>query len=210
MPPAPSRVRKRDRTSAHLSRIAFELFDKSGYAAVSMEQIAEAAGVSKVTLYKYFPFKEALVAHRFREEIATGMKAFEAKFDSGEPFESAMRKLLAASAAWNESRRELMPHYLRFRFSDAGSNARFGSGTSQIVESLFRRAQNRGEIRADVPAEELARMFEMLCLGAVVSWLKDQRPALKRRFQMALDLTLHGASQRPKARRRINTQRNSK
>ena len=34
--------------------------------------IAE-ADVAKATLYKYFPVKEAIIAHCFREEIATGM-----------------------------------------------------------------------------------------------------------------------------------------
>lgn len=44
-----------------------------GYEAVCMEQIADAADVAKATLYNYFPVKEALIGHRFREDTATGM-----------------------------------------------------------------------------------------------------------------------------------------
>ncbi len=36
------------------------LFLEQGYRAVSMDQIAEAAGISKMTIYKHFPSKEAL------------------------------------------------------------------------------------------------------------------------------------------------------
>ncbi len=38
-----------------------ELFIQLGYKAVSMDQIAEAAGISKMTIYKYFSSKEELV-----------------------------------------------------------------------------------------------------------------------------------------------------
>lgn len=39
---------------------AEELFIQLGYKSVSMDQIAEAAGISKMTIYKYFPSKEEL------------------------------------------------------------------------------------------------------------------------------------------------------
>jgi len=39
------------------------LFFANGYGAVSMDQIARTAGVSKATLYAYFPSKDALFAH---------------------------------------------------------------------------------------------------------------------------------------------------
>lgn len=39
---------------------AKELFIQFGYKAVSMDQIAEAAGISKATIYNYFPSKEEL------------------------------------------------------------------------------------------------------------------------------------------------------
>jgi AcrR family transcriptional regulator len=186
------RDRKRDHTVGHLSRIASELFEKHGYAAVTMEQIAEAADVSKVTLYKYFPVKEALLAHRFKEEISEGMKMFAGKVNGRQTFSACMQQLLNASAAWNESRRDLMPHYLKFRFSQAGSGPQFRSGVYRIVEKLFQDAQSKGEIRADIPTSELAWMFEMLCFGAVVAWLNDDRQSLKRNFQSALDVMLHG------------------
>jgi AcrR family transcriptional regulator len=188
------RERKRDRTASHLSKTAFELFEKRGYEAVTMEQLAAVADVSKVTLYKYFPVKEALLAHRFKEEIAAGMKTFASQVHGEAPFAERMKRLLAASAAWNESRRELMPHYVKFRFSKAGSGPQFRSGVYSIVEKLFSDAQNTGEVRSDIPASELAWMFEMLCFGAVVSWLNDDRQSLKRKFQWVLDVTLHGTS----------------
>jgi len=46
-----------------VTRTAQKLFLDQGFSATSMEAIAKAAGVSKATLYAYFPSKEALFAH---------------------------------------------------------------------------------------------------------------------------------------------------
>lgn len=43
-------------------RAAWQLFLEQGFSATSMDAIAKAAGVSKATLYAYFPSKEALFA----------------------------------------------------------------------------------------------------------------------------------------------------
>lgn len=56
--------RKREPRSAHREKIAAaasELFLESGAAAVSMDEIARAAGYSKATLYVYFENKEEIV-----------------------------------------------------------------------------------------------------------------------------------------------------
>ncbi|HLG83102.1 MAG TPA: TetR/AcrR family transcriptional regulator [Bradyrhizobium sp.] len=57
-PPAASAGRKIE----PVARAARQLFIEQGYSATSMEAIARAAGVSKATLYAYFPSKEALFA----------------------------------------------------------------------------------------------------------------------------------------------------
>jgi AcrR family transcriptional regulator len=72
-PPANRRARKRRQLTDHVAAIAFGLFEERGYEAVTMEQVAAAADISKGTLYKYFPVKEALLAHQFQQEIALGM-----------------------------------------------------------------------------------------------------------------------------------------
>lgn len=58
MPRAPQRLTDRKRDA--IVRAAVEEFRASGYEATSMDRIAEAAGVSKRTVYNHFPSKEAL------------------------------------------------------------------------------------------------------------------------------------------------------
>ncbi len=57
------RERKKAKTRALIQEIALRLFLEQGYAATSIEQIAEAAEVSTTTVFRYFPTKPDLVIY---------------------------------------------------------------------------------------------------------------------------------------------------
>lgn len=194
------RQRKRERTASHLSATAYALFEAHGYDAVSMEQIAEAADVAKATLYNHFPLKEALLAHRFREDIATGMVERGAALAAHKTFDERMRYLLRESAAWHSERKVYLPHYLRFLTSQASygdespRNQAFGSDTRQILTLMFQAAQQAGDVDTRQPAAQLAWSFEYLLFGAVAAWLNDPGTDLTVRFLAAFDVLMHGVA----------------
>ena len=55
------RERKKIKTRQAIRHAAFRLIDENGYAATTVEQIAEAAEVSPSTFFRYFPSKESLL-----------------------------------------------------------------------------------------------------------------------------------------------------
>jgi AcrR family transcriptional regulator len=61
------RERKKLKTHAAISDAAIALFLEHGFDKVSVAQVAEAAEVSKRTLFAYFPAKEELVVHRLAD-----------------------------------------------------------------------------------------------------------------------------------------------
>ena len=60
--PLPS---KSDRTNAAILEAAGTLFTSQGYAATSMRQVAESAGLALGSIYNHFPSKEAI----FEEDV---------------------------------------------------------------------------------------------------------------------------------------------
>ncbi|GAA4454876.1 acyl-CoA-like ligand-binding transcription factor [Phytohabitans houttuyneae] len=55
------RERKKAKTRAAIQRHALRLFQERGYAATTIDQIAEAAEISPSTFFRYFPTKEDVV-----------------------------------------------------------------------------------------------------------------------------------------------------
>ncbi|HET6631288.1 MAG TPA: helix-turn-helix domain-containing protein [Rhodanobacteraceae bacterium] len=197
------RQRKRERMASHLAATAFELFEEQGYDAVTMEQIAAEADVAKATLYSYFPMKEALVAHRLRDEIAEGMAARAGALAARRGFGSRMRYLLRESAAWHASRRAYLPHYLRYlniiaTFVPAEADDKAPAGGARItleaMAEMFLQGQQAGEVTAAVPAERLAWSLQYLLFGSVAWWLAHPDTDLEEGFLQAFDVLLKGAA----------------
>jgi len=197
-PPLDRRERKRQRMASHLSATAYELFESRGYEAVSMEQIADEADVAKATLYNYFPVKEALIAHRFREDVAAGMAERAKALNAHRTFDARMRYLLGESAAWHSERKAYLPQYLRFLTSQAHYDSQAGqdklrhTDTRQILAAMFHSAQESGEVVTAQSAAQIAWSFEYLLFGAVSAWLNDQSQSLSERFLAAFDLLMYG------------------
>lgn len=186
--------------ASHLAATAFELFEESGYESVTMEQIAAEADVAKATLYSYFPMKEALVAHRFKDEIVDGMAALGDQLAAHRSFVSRMQFLLRESAAWHAAKRAYLPHYLRYihRIVDtAASDAIHEAGSTVTLNALammFRTAQQGGEVAKGIPAERLAWSLQSLLYGAVQHWLFHPETDLAEAFQQAFALLMNGAA----------------
>ncbi|MFD9127548.1 TetR/AcrR family transcriptional regulator [Kitasatospora sp. NPDC059571] len=85
------RERKKQRTHAAISDAAITLFLEHGFQQVSVAQVAEAAEVSKRTLFAYFPAKEDLVVHRFADHEGESARVVRARHPDASPF-AALRE----------------------------------------------------------------------------------------------------------------------
>ncbi|AVS74447.1 TetR/AcrR family transcriptional regulator [Paracidovorax cattleyae] len=72
--PPPRRARRKDARPGELLEAALDLFVERGYAATKVDEVAARAGVSKGTLFLYFPSKEdlfkAVVRHNLGRHFA--------------------------------------------------------------------------------------------------------------------------------------------
>jgi len=93
------RERKRRRTFKAIHDAALRLFEERGYGAVTVADIAEAAEVSRATVFAYYPAKEDIVAGDARFAIE-GLEAQLARPDV--PVVESMREWLRTLVGWME------------------------------------------------------------------------------------------------------------
>ncbi|KOV66362.1 TetR family transcriptional regulator [Streptomyces sp. MMG1121] len=86
------RERKRQRMYQDVSDIAVRLFLERGFDAVSVAEVAAAAGISKPTLFRYFPAKEDLVLHRIADHETEAARVVAGTDD---PVDALRRNFLA-------------------------------------------------------------------------------------------------------------------
>ncbi len=77
---APRRERRKDERPAELLDAALALFVEKGYAATRMEEVAARAGVSKGTVFLYFPSKLELFKQVVRRNISGRLALWDGRF----------------------------------------------------------------------------------------------------------------------------------
>lgn len=80
---APRWARRPDARPQELLDAALEVFSRQGYRATRLEQVAEAAGVTKGAIYHYFATKEELLLRAFQSRIDTAFGGIEAEARRG-------------------------------------------------------------------------------------------------------------------------------
>jgi AcrR family transcriptional regulator len=95
--PTGLRERKKQQTRQDIAQAAIKLFTKRGFDAVTVAEVADAAGVSEKTVFNYFPVKEDLVfpdgAQRFTAMV-DAIRNRPAGVSVVEPFRNATHELL--------------------------------------------------------------------------------------------------------------------
>lgn len=99
-PPSSKRERRKEARPGELLDAALELFVEKGYTATRVEEVAARAGVSKGTLFLYFPSKEELFKAVVRESIVGRFTEWSAEMDEFTGSTSEM--LRACYQAWWE------------------------------------------------------------------------------------------------------------
>jgi len=137
----------------HLLNTALELFASRGYDAVGVQEIVEAAGVTKPTLYHYFGSKrgllEALLETHGGELLAILREAAGYRHD----LPHSLRQVMGTCFQFAQRHPVFYRMLLALRLSPPHSEAHQAasglvSGQNEILETLFRQAaQDHGNMR---------------------------------------------------------------
>ncbi|MEU8876024.1 helix-turn-helix domain-containing protein [Streptomyces javensis] len=82
-------------TRARIASVATQLFLERGFDDVTINEVAAAAGVSKVTVFAHFDRKEDLLFDRFPEALDAARDVLRERADDTDPVEAMRRAALA-------------------------------------------------------------------------------------------------------------------
>jgi TetR/AcrR family transcriptional regulator len=153
---------------------AQRLFAERGYASVSIQQIALAAGLSKATVFHHFPTKESLYLEVVRTACLDTQDLLHEAKNSGNPLDG-LRHFAAEHLKHIFDHDELMRLITRELIAGDQDQGRamaeqvFGEHFSRLV-TLIRACQDSGDIRADIEPAEAAIAIVGMNLHLFQSW----------------------------------------
>ena len=193
LPRTGRRERHRTEVRERLFRAALRLFAERGYLETTVEDITEAADVGKGTFFNYFQTKEHVLATFGGERIAAIERARERAQEG--PVLPVLRDLATDLAGQNTENPALLRAIYAAHASCAPVRAelhkRLQTGRKLLAE-IFAIAQERGEVRRDISAAELARLVQITLLGTILAWSLHPDSSLRGTARETWDLFLPG------------------
>lgn len=199
LPHGGRRERRTAETRERLFRAALDLFAKKGFNETTVGDITEAADVGKGTFFNYFPSKDHILLAFGEMQLAKLQSAVEGARDSSEPMPSFLRSLgvrMTQEPIRNPGIiRALLQAYLSttpVRQAMLDLQSRVHALHTEIV----RIGQARGEIRNDLPAEEIAHVFRQTVFGTLLMWSLHGDATLHERIESAFRVLWSGLAPR--------------
>ena len=193
---APVRRTQAERTQqrkAQVIREAIRFFGQNGYHGAKLADIAKAAGVTEPGLLHHFPSK----AHLLMEVLAERDRIDQERFNL-DLYDGMKAPLLPLKelAQYNETVPGLVQLFTVLVAESIDENHPGHEFFKQRYENIreqysavLRETQARGEIRSDIPAEDLVIMLFAMMDGLQVQWLYDpEQIKMARLFEQFLKL----------------------
>jgi AcrR family transcriptional regulator len=148
---------------------ALEVFGEHGLAAARLDDIAKRAGVSKGTIYLYFPSKEALFAEMVREKVLSLFESEAGRLRQAETATAQLREYLRA--LWQYVRSPMFPTVHRLMTAEVHKFpelVRFyveevAARSMGLITDILRRGIESGEFR-QLDVQAAARMLHALVI----------------------------------------------
>ena len=136
------------------------LFWKYGFRKVSVEEICQSAGVSKMTFYRYFESKTALAKRILDGAVEEGIARFSGIMDSEVSAEEKMRRIILLKTVGTA---DISREFIEDVYSSRGEELQqymmqLTGKTAGMIVGAFRQAQEKGFFRKDFRPEMLIAM----------------------------------------------------
>jgi mycofactocin system transcriptional regulator len=188
MMPQPRVGRRRSTTPHHITAVAIELFAARGFADVSVDDVAQAAGISRRTLFRYYASKNAIPWGDFD----THLEHLRDLLDNVDPevrLGDALRAALLAFNTFDESEtarhRQRMRVILQTAELQAYSMTMYAGWREVIAGFVSQRCDTKS---TDLAPQAIAWTMLGVALSAYEYWLSDESVPLPVALGNAFDV----------------------
>lgn len=149
-------------TRQHILQAALKSFARCGYAAASVQQIVDAAGVSKPALYYYFADKAQLFQALVDQAHDERYRLMQAAAERGSTVAEKLEQIVAAVFEFSLRNRELMRLAFATAFAAPGESPgrvkclEKGRRNYDFVRGLIEQGQAAGELDGGFGVDDLA------------------------------------------------------
>lgn len=169
------------------------LFKEKGYDNTMIDDVADKAGISKATLYNYFPNKESLLVGTLDEQIDAIQQYIDEmiSISAYEKLERVLDFLVIDSIPFIDVSRRVM--YL----NACEASPMYGkiNKAKEMFKVLVDQAKVEGIFREDIHSVEIVEIFMSIYLNSQFQW-KDienlTEEQVRERIKRMLDMTLSG------------------
>lgn len=195
---------RRQRRSAEirerLFRGALDLFAKKGFAETTVEDITNAADVGKGTFFNYFPSKDHIVLAFGEMQLGKLEEAIQVARSTNEPMPKFLRALGARMTEEPRRNPAIVRAFLQGYLSTSPVREKMTEIQTRmhaLLTQMIQLGQDRGEIRSDLPASEIAHVFRQTIFGTLLIWSLYGDDSLHSRIEAAFDVLWSGLAPRP-------------
>ncbi len=184
--------RRRSTTPEHISDVAIGLFAERGFSEVSVDDVAQAAGIARRSVFRYYASKNAIPWGDFDTHLQHLSKLL-GDVDPDIPIGDALRAALLSFNTFDES--ETVRHRQRMRVIlqtaelQAYSMTMYAGWREVIADFVARRS---GVTTTALRPQTVAWMMLGVALGAYEHWLDDESVSLPQALGDAFDVVRAG------------------
>jgi AcrR family transcriptional regulator len=193
------RQRRSSQIRERLFRAALDLFAQRGFADTTVEDITNAADLGKGTFFNYFPSKDHLLLAFAEMQLGKLQSIIENLRDTRDPFPQFFRTLAVRMTEEPGRNPSIVRTLLLANLSS--TPVREGMRINQarghkLVSEFVQIGQDRGELRNDLPASDIAQVFRQMVFGTLLVWSLYGDDSLATRIRTALDVLWQGLAPR--------------
>jgi AcrR family transcriptional regulator len=197
--PSDRRSRRSLELRERLFRSALDLFAKKGFAETTVEDITNAADLGKGTFFNYFPSKEHILLAFSEMQLAKLQSAVEQARRTSEPMPSFLRSLGELMTQEPTRNPAIIRAILQAYLSSTPVREAMLDLQKRVLalhSEMIQLGQQRGEIRDDLPAVEIAQVFRQTIFGTLLIWTLYGDGSLLSRMEASFDVLWKGLEPR--------------